>query len=241
MNMASDFYTNVLEYKGKLLIRGVANGQSYLSRINFEPTLFVPTKEKTKHQTLDGKFVAPKRFASISKAKHFIDQYKSIPEYKVYGMNRYQYQYIASHYKDEVRWNKDYIKIFTLDIETTCDEGFPDIDNPKETIICITVKNHSNKQILTWGTGDFISKKANVTYVKCQNEKHLLLEFLKFWCKNHPDIVTGWNVKFFDIPYLMNRMRMIFDNDTINKMSPWNYVNAERIQLGQKNQQYWNM
>ena len=55
-------------------------------------------------------------------------------------MNRYQYQYIASHFKDEVKWNKDYIKIFTLDIETTCDEGFPDIDNPKETIICITVK-----------------------------------------------------------------------------------------------------
>ena len=62
-----NFYTNVLEYKGKLLIRGVANGQSYLSRINYDPTLFVPTKEKTKHQTLDGQFVAPKRFASISK------------------------------------------------------------------------------------------------------------------------------------------------------------------------------
>ena len=156
MNLASDFYTNVLEYKGKLLIRGVANGQSYLSRINYQPTLFVPTKEKTKHQTLDGKYVAAKKFDSISKAKHFVDQYKSIPEYKIYGMNRYQYQYIASHYKDEVRWNKDYIKIFTLDIETTCDEGFPDIDNPKETIICITVKNHSNKQIITWGIGDFI-------------------------------------------------------------------------------------
>ena len=241
MNLASDFYTNVLEYKGKLLIRGVANGQSYLSRINYQPTLFVPTKEKTKHQTLDGKYVAAKKFDSISKAKYFVDQYKSIPEYKIYGMNRYQYQYIASHYKEEVRWNKDYIKIFTLDIETTCDAGFPDIENPKETIICITVKNHSNKQILTWGTGDFISKKANVTYVKCQNEKHLLLEFLKFWCKNHPDIVTGWNVKFFDIPYVMNRMRFIFDNDTINKMSPWNYVNADRIQLGKKNQQYWNI
>ena len=69
----------------------------------------------------------------------------------------------------------------------------------------------------------------------------MLLEFLKFWCKNHPDIVTGWNVKFFDIPYVMNRMRFIFDNDTINKMSPWNYVNADRIQLGKKNQQYWNI
>ena len=69
----------------------------------------------------------------------------------------------------------------------------------------------------------------------------MLLEFLKFWCKNHPDILTGWNVKFFDLPYLMNRMRYIFDNDTINKMSPWNFVNADRIQLGQKNQQYWNI
>ena len=241
MNLASSFYTNVVEYKGKLLIRGVNNGQSYLSRINYSPTLYLPTKEQSKFKTLDGTNLKEKRFDSISKAKHFYSEYASIPEYKIFGMNRYNYQFIADEYKGDIRWNKDYIKIFTLDIETTCEDGFPDPDTAKETIICITVKNHSNKQILTWGTGDFISKKTNVTYVKCQNEKHMLLEFLKFWCKNHPDIVTGWNVKFFDIPYVMNRMRFIFDNDTINKMSPWNYVNADRIQLGKKNQQYWNI
>ena len=241
MNLASSFYTNVIEYKGKLLIRGVNNGQSYLSRINYSPKLYLPTKEQSKFKTLDGTNLKPKQFDSISKAKHFYSEYSTIPEYKIFGMNRYNYQFIGDEYKDEIRWNKDYIKIFTLDIETTCEDGFPDPDTAKETIICITVKNHSNKQILTWGTGDFISKKTNVTYVKCQNEKHMLLEFLKFWCKNHPDIVTGWNVKFFDIPYIMNRMRFIFDNDTINKMSPWNYVNADRIQLGKKNQQYWNI
>ena len=241
MNLASSFYTNVIEYKGKLLIRGVNNVQSYLSRINYSPKLYLPTKEQSKFKTLDGTNLKPKQFDTISKAKHFYSEYSTIPEYKIFGMNRYNYQFIGDEYKDEIRWNKDYIKIFTLDIETECEHGFPDIDTAKETIICITVKNHSNKQILTWGTGDFISKKTNVTYVKCQNEKHMLLEFLKFWCKNHPDIVTGWNVKFFDIPYVMNRMRFIFDNDTINKMSPWNYVNADRIQLGKKNQQYWNI
>ena len=241
MNLASSFYTNVIEYKGKLLIRGVNNGQSYLSRINYSPKLYLPTKEQSKFKTLDGTNLKPKQFDTISKAKHFYSEYSTIPEYKIFGMNRYNYQFIGDEYKDEIRWNKDYIKIFTLDIETTCEDGFPDPDTAKETIICITVKNHSNKQILTWGTGDFISKKTNVTYVKCQNEKHMLLEFLKFWCKSHPDIVTGWNVKFFDIPYVMNRMRFIFDNDTINKMSPWNYVNADRIQLGKKNQQYWNI
>ena len=241
MNLASSFYTNVIEYKGKLLIRGVNNGQSYLSRINYSPKLYLPTKEQSKFKTLDGTNLKPKQFDTISKAKHFYSEYSTIPEYKIFGMNRYNYQFIGDEYRDEIRWNKDYIKIFTLDIETTCEDGFPDPDTAKETIICITVKNHSNKQILTWGTGDFISKKTNVTYVKCQNERHMLLEFLKFWCKNHPDIVTGWNVKFFDIPYVMNRMRFIFDNDTINKMSPWNYVNADRIQLGKKNQQYWNI
>ena len=241
MNLASSFYTNVIEYKGKLLIRGVNNGQSYLSRINYSPKLYLPTKEQSKFKTLDGTNLKPKQFDTISKAKHFYSEYSTIPEYKIFGMNRYNYQFIGDEYRDDIRWNKDYIKIFTLDIETTCEDGFPDPDTAKETIICITVKNHSNKQILTWGTGDFISKKTNVTYVKCQNEKHMLLEFLKFWCKNHPDIVTGWNVKFFDIPYVMNRMRFIFDNDTINKMSPWNYVNADRIQLGKKNQQYWNI
>ena len=241
MNLASSFYTNVIEYKCKLLIRGVNNGQSYLSRINYSPKLYLPTKEQSKFKTLDGTNLKPKQFDSISKAKHFYSEYSTIPEYKIFGMNRYNYQFIGDEYRDDIRWNKDYIKIFTLDIETECEHGFPDIDTAKETIICITVKNHSNKQILTWGTGDFISKKTNITYVKCQNEKHMLLEFLKFWCKNHPDIVTGWNVKFFDIPYIMNRMRFIFDNDTINKMSPWNYVNADRIQLGKKNQQYWNI
>ena len=241
MNLASSFYTNVVEHKGKLLIRGVNNGQSYLSRINYSPKLYLPTNEESKYKTLDGTNLKSKRFDSIVKAKNFYNEYSGIPEYKIYGMNRYNYQYIADEYKGEMRWNKDYIKIFTLDIETECENGFPDPDTAKETVICITVKNHTNKQILTWGTGDFISKKSNVTYIKCQNEKHLLLEFIKFWCKNHPDIVTGWNVKFFDIPYLMNRMRFLFDNDTINKMSPWNYVNADRVQMGNKNSQFWNI
>jgi DNA polymerase elongation subunit (family B) len=236
-----NFYTNVIEYKNKLLIRGVANSKPYLSRINYKPTLYIPTQHKTNYQTLDGIGVMPKNFGSISQAKYFIDQYKDIAEYKIYGMNRYPYQYIADEYGEDIKWSKDFIKIFTLDIECECEYGFPDVDTAKEKIICITVKNHSNKQIITWGIGDFIAKKANITYIKCQNEKHLLLEFLKFWCKNHPDVITGWNVKFFDIPYLMNRMRFMFDNDTINKMSPWNYVNAERIQFGQKNQQYWNL
>ena len=99
MNLASSFYTNVVEYKGKLLIRGVNNGQSYLSRINYSPTLYLPTKEQSKFKTLDVTTnLKEKRFDSISKAKHFYSEYASIPEYKIFGMNRYNYQFIADEY-----------------------------------------------------------------------------------------------------------------------------------------------
>ena len=235
------FYTNVIEHKSKLLIRGVNNGKPFLSRINYQPTLYTPTKEKSIYQTLDGINLRPKTFASIYKAKEFKDTYKEMPQFKIYGMDRWPYQYIADEWGKDIEWDKNQIKIFTLDIECEAESGFPDVDTANETIICITDKNHSNKQIITWGTGDFITKQNNLTYVKCKNEKDLLLEFMKFWCKNHPDVITGWNVKFFDIPYLMNRMRKLFDNDVINKMSPWNYINAERVQMGNKNVQYWNM
>ena len=101
-----NFYTNVIEHRGKLLIRGVANGQSYLSRINYEPTLFIPTKSNTEFKTLDGKNVVDKKFGSIVKAKQFIETYKSMPEFKVYGMTRYNYQYIANEYPEDVQFDK---------------------------------------------------------------------------------------------------------------------------------------
>ena len=45
-------------------------------------------------------------------------------EFKVYGMTRYNYQYIANEYPEDIKWDKDKIKIFTLDLECECEHGF---------------------------------------------------------------------------------------------------------------------
>ena len=164
-----NFYTNVIEYKNKLLIRGVADGKPYLSRINYQPTLYTPTKEQSIYQTLDGTFLKPKLFHSIGKAKQFKETYKTMPQFKIYGMDRFPYQYIADEYGQGVEWDKNQIKIFTIDIECEAEQGFPDVDTANETIICITVKNHSNKQLITWGTGEFVTKQTNLTYIKCKD------------------------------------------------------------------------
>ena len=136
-------------------------------------------------------------------------------------------------------FDKDAIKIFTVDIECTAENGFPDVENPTEELLAITVKNQSNKQIITWGTGEFKTDRSDVTYIKCKNEKSLIMEFMKFWIKNYPDVITGWNTKFFDIPYLFNRIRNLVDEKVLKRFSPWNLVERETIVVIGRPQTYY--
>ena len=62
--------------------------------------------------------------------------------------------------------------------------------------------------------------RPDVTYIECQSEKQLLMRVFKFWTKNYPDIITGWNTKFFDLPYLCNRIKYLVGDKVINKLSP---------------------
>ena len=223
-----NFYKNVIEHRGKLLVRGIHEGKEYKERLDFSPTLYAMSQEDSKFKTLQGQPLKPIQFPSISKAREFKRSYNT-DNSPLYGMDRYQYQYIANEYPEDMIFDKEQIKIFTIDIECTAENGFPDIDNATEELLAITVKNQSNKQIITWGTGEFKTDRTDVTYIKCKNEKSLIMEFMKFWIKNYPDVITGWNTKFFDIPYLFNRIRNIVDEKVLKKFSPWNLVERETI------------
>ena len=225
-----NFYKNVIEHRGKLLVRGIHEGKEYKEKINFGPTLYALTQEHSQYKTLQGQYLKPIEFTSIDSARKFRKEVATANS-PIYGLERYHYQYIGQEHPEDIKWDKDLIKIFTLDIETTCENGFPDVENPIEEIICLTVKNQSNKQIITWGVGDFHTDRPDITYVKCKDEKQLMFEFVKFWIKNHPDVITGWNTKFFDLPYLMNRIKLLAGDKVANRMSPWNLINREEISV----------
>jgi len=223
-----NFYKSVIEHKGKLLVRGIHEGKDFKEKLEFGPTLYALTQEETEYKNLQGQYLKPITFKSIDAARRFRRDVVT-QNSPIYGLERYHYQYIGKEYPEDIKWDKDYIKIFTLDIETSCENGFPDVENPIEELLCITVKNQSNKQIITWGTGDYKTDRSDVTYIKCKNENQLLFEFMKFWIKNYPDVITGWNTKFFDLPYLMNRIKMIAGDKVANKMSPWGLIKSEEI------------
>ena len=233
-----NFYKNVIEHRGKLLVRGIHEGKEYKEKIDFSPTLYAISQEDSKFKTLKGQTLKPIQFPSISKAREFKRSYNT-DNSPLYGMDRYQYQYIANEYPEDMVFDKDQIKIFTVDIECSAENGFPDVENPTEELLAITVKNQSNKQIITWGTGEFKTDRSDVTYIRCKSEKSLIMEFMKFWIKNYPDVITGWNTKFFDIPYLFNRIRNLVDEKVLKRFSPWNLVERETIVVRGRPQTYY--
>jgi len=235
-----NFYKNVIEHKGKLLVRGIHDGQDYKEKIDFGPTLYALTQEHSVYKTLQGQNLKPIEFRDIMAARKFRKEVATANS-PIYGLERYHYQYIGQEHPEDIQWDKDLIKIFTLDIETTCENGFPDVENPIEEIICLTVKNQSNKQIITWGVGEYHTERTDITYVKCKNEKELMFEFMKFWIKNHPDVITGWNTKFFDLPYLMNRIKLIAGEKVANRMSPWNLANRMEINVQGRTQTVYDL
>jgi DNA polymerase elongation subunit (family B) len=235
-----NFYKNVIEYRGKLLVRGIHEGKEYKNKIDFQPTLYGISQDKTEFKTLKGQHLKPITFGSISKAREFKKSYNT-DNSPLYGMDRYQYQYIANEYPEDMHFDKDQIKIFTVDIECSAENGFPDIENPTEELLAITVKNQSNKQIITWGTGEFKTDRSDITYIRCKSEKSLIMEFMKFWIKNYPDVITGWNTKFFDIPYLFNRIRNLVDEKVLKRFSPWNLVERETIVVRGRPQTHYNI
>jgi len=235
-----NFYKNVIEYKGKLLVRGVHNDKEYKEKINFSPTLYSLTKEQTDFKTLQGQNLKPITFQSIEAARRFRRDIAT-QNSPIYGLERYHYQYINKEFPKQVKWSKDLIKIFTLDIECGCENGFPEVDNPIEELLCISVKNQSNKQIITWGVGKFTTDRTDVTYIECKDEKHLIMEFMKFWLKNYPDVITGWNTKFFDLPYLMNRIKLLVGSKVANRMSPWNLISSEQIIIRGRPNTYYTL
>ena len=53
------FYTNFLRYGNRIFIRGYSNGKQFSDKVEYNPILYFPTKEKTEFKTLNGEFVKP--------------------------------------------------------------------------------------------------------------------------------------------------------------------------------------
>jgi len=142
--------------------------------------------------------------------------------------------YFEADIRNEIKHSIDYrylkpeepkykINVQYMDIEVfgNCEKSFPDMEKADRPINAISFKNKGDLK-----TKVFIlkTKHMDVTPIEdadvvvFDNERKLLKAYFKEIVDNEIDIITGWNIVWFDIPYLFNRCKRI-DVDVSN-MSP---------------------
>jgi DNA polymerase elongation subunit (family B) len=237
-----NFYTNVQMVGDHFLVRGYENGKHFMTREKFNPTLFVPSQKKTKYQTLNGEYVEAVQPGSVRDCREFIKKYDGVENFKIYGNDKYIYQYISEKYpENEIKFDISKIKLTTIDIEVASENGFPDVENASEEILLITLQDYNTKQIRTWGLGPFNNKQKNVSYRQFSDEYSLLNDFIHWWMMedNTPEVITGWNSQLYDIPYLVRRLDRILGEKLMKRMSPWGLVTEDETYIsGRKHISY---
>jgi DNA polymerase elongation subunit (family B) len=236
------FYTAARQYGNSILVRGWDDekGGHFKEKIRFTPTLFLPSKKPSKYKTLDGINVTPVQPGSMKDCREFLNQYDGVDGTKVYGFERFLYQFLSSEYKGDIQYDTDKIKLWSLDIETSSENGFPKPEEAAEEVLLITLKNFRTKKLITFGSRPYNKTRDDVNYIECRDEFDLLSTFINWWSEVEPEIITGWNVDGFDIPFLCNRITKILGEKQLNRLSPWGYIRCNLVtnSIGKQVQQF---
>ena len=131
------FYTNFYNKGNTVFIRGYDNGRRIVDRIEYSPTLYVPSRKSSAWKTIHGESVEPIELGSIKDAREFIGRYEDVDNFTIYGSTMYAYNCLNEHYGKD--YDPDQVKVANIDIEVESDDGFPDPEQASKSVTAITV------------------------------------------------------------------------------------------------------
>lgn len=232
------FYTYAQTLGNSILYRGYENGRQVIEKVPFSPTLYIPSSKNgdSKWRSLyePHKQLEPIQFDSIKEAKNFIETYSDVQGIEVHGFQRWQYQFIREKFPEEIEYDVKQVKILTLDLEVVSEDedGFPDIQTADKPIVLISLHSSSDDKTIVIGTKEYVkSDDDNFEYHRFKDELELLKFFVVYIQTTRPDVWTGWNTSQFDIPYLVNRLMRLFDENMVKKLSPFGYIKEKMLNI----------
>lgn len=234
------FYTNAQRRGNFIFLRGYEDGERVIEKIPYAPYLFVPSrKPNPEYRTISGAMVDKVDFGSMSEAREFTKTYDEVSGFEIYGMDNWTYTFLNDYYPGSVEYDRDLIRVANLDIEVNSSDGFPHPDRADREITAITVE--FRKKYYVFCTANYKKHRDDVESFIYDDELKMLRAFMKFWKQMDFDVMTGWNIEFFDIPYLVNRYKKMFGEDLANGFSPWNWLKEKSVEMWGKEQQSYDI
>lgn len=208
------------------------NNNKYMKRISdFKPYFYVDEKE---HVPQDNRIYGVQNgFISIDNK-----QVKKIIVHNSYDIKHIR-EYFINHYESDISPSQRYIidhvgevktyplKILSIDIELNTEHDFPDMQFPNQEVTSVALTDSmSGKSICLLYQPDNaeIKLKTNEQLKVYNTEEKLLDAVIHYVNSIDPDVITGWNVKAFDLTYLVKRMKSLGVDYT--RMSPLGQVSV---------------
>lgn len=235
-------YTNISRKGNKILAVELVDGKKQIRRVDYSPVLFVETDLPSKFKNIYGKNLKPKVFDSSYDAKQFIDEfYDQIP---IYGQENSIFQFIYDEYNDvtEVPSVSD-LSIVHFDIEVDNEDGeFPSPFDVKYPVNLVSFFNSKTGIYTCFHTldhnwvptpenidSDVIDDISAIRVVRYSSETELLMATIRYFVDNAPDILSGWNIETFDLPYLYNRCAKVINDKVFSRISPFGEVRIRTL------------
>lgn len=226
----SDFYTSVAVQGNYILVNGYLDGKRYKDKVRYRPSFFVQAKKSSSaYRTLEGLTVEKIKFDSIKEANDFYRQYANVDNFHLYGLEKWAYTYINEEFKGNIEYDPKLVVVHNLDIETDSISG----DQIGKKPITLIGLGSGKAKIIFGYKEDYAPKSENVVYIKCKDEDDMLRNFINVWSDDdlRPDVVTGWNVEKFDIPFLVIRIIDRLGRKAAEKLSPWNTLREKEVEI----------
>ena len=232
----SKFYTNVERFGNNILWRGYdQSGKQFMKKVKFQPTLYIGVPEETGFTALtNGRNLKPSRQDSMAAAKAWIEEKTGVHGMQIAGSTNYVAQFIQKEYPDQINFDTSKINIVSFDIEVDIADGYPNMNTADKEITSIAYKSSKSNTYHLLGRKDFNKYETlldinpdDIHFLKFESEAELLRRFKHIWMMDYPDIVTGWNVEYFDIQYIITRMINMFGEEWVKDLSPWRNIRPQ--------------
>jgi Kyanoviridae DNA polymerase len=115
-------------------------------------------------------------------------------------------------------------RLVCFDIEVSSEGGFAKPETAENEMTAVAIYNYVEDTYTVFlldKEGSIArSKEGNEEVIPFRTEREMLEAFMEEYQRIKPTILTGWNCDGYDIPYLYNRLKRVFDWDMANSLSP---------------------
>jgi len=190
---------------------------------SYEPYIYLETSGEAEAYSIFNTKLKKRSFRSSYDRHKYLEGsvstriFENLPPTQQYLVDTFNGQ------NESPEFSKFPLKVYYIDIEIDIAKGdgsFPEPEKADQPVNVITIYNSLTEKFYTWGTSPLSKPIENCEYVYCVTERDLFKQFLNFFEKDFPDLLSGFNSADFDIPYIVNRITNILGEDYVKRLSP---------------------